>query len=127
VLTYTKSKRNHVKEIFGGDYNTTNQRMELTACIKALEQIKTNTIPIDVYTDSAYIVNCIHQGWYKKWQINGWKAADKRPVENRDLWERLIAFINSFNIKFYKVEGHSGVELNERADMLARKGIEELA
>ncbi len=115
-----------MKEIFGGEHNTTNQRMELTACIKAFEEMKTSNIPIEIYSDSAYLVNCMHQQWYKKWEVNGWKNAGKKPVENRDLWERLIALIKKYRVSFHKVEGHRGVELNERADELARMGIAEL-
>jgi len=114
------------KEIYGGEHNTTNQRMEITSCIKALEQMKTASIPIAIYSDSAYLVNCMNQQWYKKWQMNGWKNVKKKPVENRDLWERLIELIATYDVSFEKVAGHQGVELNERADELARKGIEEL-
>jgi ribonuclease HI len=112
------------KELYGGEKNTTNQRMELIACIKALEQMKTTAIPIEIYSDSAYLVNCILQEWYKKWESNGWKNAHKKPVENRDLWERLLELMSKYNVSFHKVEGHRGVELNERADELARMGID---
>ena len=112
-----------VKEIYGGEPNTTNQRMELTACIRALEQIKSTGYGIDVYTDSAYLANCMLQKWYVAWQRNGWKNAKKDPVENRDLWEKLITFLPLHKITFHKVAGHSGDELNERADELARLGI----
>ncbi|MBI3195559.1 MAG: ribonuclease HI [Ignavibacteriae bacterium] len=115
----------HMKELYGGEKNTTNQRMELTACIKALEAIKQNEIPIEIYTDSAYLVNCMNQRWYEKWQRNGWKNAHKKPVENKELWEKLLLLLNDFEVSFHKVEGHAGVELNERADELARLGIEE--
>jgi ribonuclease HI len=112
----------HVREISGGERDTTNQRMELTACISALEILKKRPLRVDVYSDSAYLVSCIRQGWYRKWQLNGWRNAAKKPVENRDLWERLIALLGSHEVAFHKVEGHHGVELNERADALARKG-----
>jgi ribonuclease HI len=122
VLKYGDS----VKEIYGGEHNTTNQRMEIIACIKALEQMKTSSLPIVIYSDSAYLVNCMNQQWYKKWETNGWKNMKKKPVENRDLWEQLITLIKKYRIRFQKVEGHTGVELNERADQLARQGIDEL-
>ncbi len=115
------------KTIYGGEKNTTNNRMELTACIKALEQIRWEKAQVDVYTDSAYLVNCIQQGWYKRWQKNGWKTKNKKPVENRDLWERLLELLNKHEVTFHKVEGHTGVELNELADELANRGIHELA
>ncbi len=115
----------HKKEICGGERNTTNQRMELTACIKALESIKKNDVAIEIYSDSAYLINCMHQQWYKKWKKNGWKNSKKEPVENKDLWEKLLSLVEQFEITFHKVEGHSGVELNETADALARKGMKE--
>jgi ribonuclease HI len=121
VLNY----RGHVKELHGGVRNTSNQRMELTACIKALEAIKAKK-PITIFSDSAYLVNCIHQRWYERWQRNGWKNAKKQPVENKDLWMRLLELLNDHEVTFHKVEGHAGVELNERADALARRGAAEV-
>ena len=112
-----------VKEIYGGELDTTNQRMELTACIKALEQVKRPGYEIDVYTDSAYLFNCITRKWYLNWQRNGWKNARKEPVENRDLWERLLTLLSLHRVTFHKVAGHSADKLNERADKLARLGI----
>ena len=117
--------KNAVKELHGGERDTTNQRMELTACIKALEEIKNKEFPVEIYTDSAYLVNCMNQKWYVKWERNGWKNVKKKPVENKELWQRLLKRMDEFTISFHKVEGHSGVELNERADELARLGIEE--
>jgi ribonuclease HI len=121
ILNY----RGHVKELHGGERNTSNQRMELTACIKALEAIKVKK-PITIFSDSAYLVNCIHQRWYERWQRNGWKNAKKQPVENKDLWMRLLELLNDHEVTFHKVEGHAGVELNERADALARRGAAEM-
>jgi ribonuclease HI len=115
-----------LKEIHGGELNTTNQRMELTACIRALEQLKSGKYSIEVYTDSAYLVNCINHKWYIAWQKNGWKNAAKKPVENRDLWERLFSLLSLYRVAFIKVAGHSGNELNERADELARQGIDKV-
>ncbi len=120
-----KYKR-HLKELWGGERNTSNQRMELTACIKALEEIKSKEKPIEIYSDSAYLVNCMHQQWYVRWERNGWKNAKKQPVENKDLWMRLLELLNVLDVKFHKVEGHAGVALNERADELAQKGIKEV-
>ncbi len=114
---------NLLKEIHGGELNTTNQRMELTACIRALEQLKSGKYTVEVYTDSAYLVNCIHHKWYIAWQKNGWKNAAKKPVENRDLWEKLLGLLSLYKVVFIKVAGHSGNTLNERADELARQGI----
>lgn len=115
-----------VKELHGGERNTSNQRMELTACIKALEAIKAKDKPIVIYSDSAYLVNCMNERWYDRWRRNGWKNAKKKPVENRELWERLLELVGQFNVRFKKIPGHAGVELNERADELAQLGIEEV-
>ena len=114
------------KEIHGGELNTTNQRMELTACIRALEHVRSPKFAIDVHTDSAYLANGINQKWYVKWQKNGWLNANKQPVENRDLWEKLLALLAKYKVNLIKVAGHSGDELNERADELARRGITEI-
>jgi ribonuclease HI len=115
----------HLKEIHGGEKNTTNQRMELTACIRALEQIKSGKYDVEVYTDSAYLVNCMQKKWYTTWQRNGWRNSARKPVENRDLWEKLLCLISLYKVRFIKVAGHSGNTSNERADELARKGIQE--
>ncbi len=120
VLKY----KDRVKEIHGGELNTTNQRMELTACIKALEQLTATAFPVAVYTDSAYLANAMKQKWYVKWQSNGWKNAARKAVENRDLWERLLELLKAYHVTFHKVEGHAGDVLNERADKLALQGIE---
>lgn len=122
ILTY----KGRTKELYGGERNTTNQRMEITACIRALEQLTKKDIPIEIHSDSAYLVNCMKEKWYELWERNGWKTAKKRPVENKDLWVRLLELAAQFNVKFLKVHGHSGVELNERADTLAQLGIREL-
>ncbi len=116
--------KNKKKEICGGEINTTNQRMELTACLKALESLKSTEYPVEIFSDSAYLINCMHKKWYQKWQMNGWKNSKKEPVENRELWERLLELVEKYNPKFIKVEGHTGVVLNEKADELARKGME---
>lgn len=111
--------------------NTTNNKMELTAaiqgCIHALEYAKENNIKdwiCEVYTDSAYIHNCMTQKWYINWQRNGWKNAKKEPVKNRELWEQLIPFFINEHFKFLKVKGHNNNYWNEKADKLARGLIE---
>ena len=113
------------REIHGGQKNTTNNRMELTACIRALEEVKRKDLQIEIYSDSAYIVNCINQQWYKKWQLNGWKTSKKEPVENKDLWLQLLRLLDRLPVTFTKVKGHANIELNERADFLAKKWIKE--
>ena len=116
----------YIKELYGGERNTTNQRMELTACIRALAEVKAENIDIEVYSDSAYLVNCINKKWYEKWLKNGWMNYKKKPVENKDLWISLLDLLARHNIKFIKVSGHSGIELNELADKLAQKGMAKL-
>lgn len=124
VLVY-KDKR---KEIYGGEPpDETNQTMEMTGVIKGLEEIKTNNIPVHIYSDSAYIVNCMTNKWYEKWRMNGWINSKGEDVANKELWERMIELIDKQNyVKFCKVKGHSNIELNELADSLAVKGRYEI-
>lgn len=122
VLIYNE----HVKKIYGGQKNTTNNIMELTAIIESLKTLKTNKIPVHVFSDSAYIVNCINSKWYVNWRKNGWKTSKKTPVENRALWEELLSLIENLqSFEISKVKGHAGDKYNEMADELARKGAEE--
>lgn len=104
--------------------NTTNQRMELTAALKALECVcHTYMAPFDkviVYTDSAYLHNCYTQGWWRNWQMNGWKNSKKQPVANQDLWEKLIKYFEIPEVEFVKVKGHAGDEYNEIVDTMAQ-------
>jgi len=119
--------KGRAREISGAEKNTTNNRMELLACIKALEAIKTTSLPVEVFTDSAYLHNCLAQKWYRRWQKNGWLTANKKPVENKDLWLKLLALKNRFaHIAFHKVAAHSRIALNERADQLAKDAIQKL-
>jgi ribonuclease HI len=115
------------KEISGAERNTTNNRMELRACIQALDAVKNRSLPVEIFTDSAYLANCLLQKWYRRWQKNGWQTAGKKPVENKDLWLRLLALKDTFSrITFHKVAGHSHIEWNERADQLAKEAIQKL-
>ncbi len=119
--------KGRVREISGAEKNTTNNRMELLACIRALEAIKNRTLPVEAFTDSAYLHNCLVQKWYVRWQKNGWQTAGKKPVENKDLWLRLLALKDKFpHITFHKVTAHSSIALNERADQLAKEAIQNL-
>lgn len=114
------------KEIYGGERNTTNNKMELTAAIKALEIIKTTNVPIEIHADSAYVVNGMNQ-WIHNWIKKGWRTASKKPVENKELWMTLNDLANKQQeIKFIKTKAHVGIELNEIADQLANKGMDEL-
>lgn len=117
--------RGHEKEIYDGEINTTNNKMEMKACIEALKTLKRKDIPVELYTDSAYVCNCINQKWYVKWRKNGWKNSKKNPVENKEMWIELLDLVEALeDIRFFKVKGHSGVPLNERADDLANKGMD---
>jgi ribonuclease HI len=114
------------KEIRGGERNTSNQRMELMGCIEALECLKGEKLDVLVCSDSAYLVNGMQQKWYERWEKNGWLNYHRKPVENRDLWERLLTLVRRHHVVFRKVAGHTGVVQNERADELARLAISEL-
>ncbi len=109
------------KEIFGGEPDTTNNRMELMAAIKALEALKSKC-EVDLYTDSNYVRNGI-MTWIHDWKKRGWKTADKKPVKNVDLWQELDEMAAKHQIKWHWVKGHNGDSMNERADELARRGI----
>lgn len=106
-------------EIVGGEPDTTNNRMELTAAIEALKKVSPEDF-IELFTDSNYLKNAFTQGWLANWKKNGWKTAAKTPVLNTDLWRKLDALISRRSVKFNWVKGHSGNSLNERCDKLAR-------
>ncbi len=98
-----------VKELHGGEPDTTNNRMELTAVLEAFRALKKNGLDIAVFSDSAYLANCFREKWYVNWRRNGWKNTKKQPVENRDLWEEIIAFTEANRVAFYRVKGHLNV------------------
>lgn len=109
---------NHIKKIYGGEKNTTNNRMELKAVINALEILKRKDIPVEIFTDSAYIVNCFKEEWYKKWIINNWERSKKESVLNRDLWEKLIELYKSLKqVKFSKIKAHIDPEDTKKITM----------
>ena len=107
----------------GGSYNTTNNKMELTAAIEGLKYFRESK-KILILTDSKYVMNGI-ESWINNWKINGWKTASKKPVKNKDLWEKLDKEITRHEIEWRWVKGHAGNKNNEKADDLARKFIEE--
>jgi ribonuclease HI len=109
------------KELSGGEAATTNNRMELMAAISALEAL-TRDCAVDLYTDSNYLRGGI-MGWMANWKRNGWRTADKKPVKNVELWQRLDEAAKSHDVAWHWVKGHAGTELNERADELAREGM----
>ena len=111
-----------VKELFGGDPATTNNRMELRAAIEALTALK-KPCRVDLYTDSRYVRSGIME-WVPAWRARGWRTADKKPVKNQDLWEALAAAAARHEVTWHWVKGHSGHVENERADALANEGID---
>jgi ribonuclease HI len=115
----------HEKELYGGERHTTNNRMELMAVISALEALKKKGTSARVYTDSQYVIKGIEE-WVGGWKARGWRTADKKPVKNQDLWERLDALAAQHSLEWHWVRGHSGVPGNERVDALANRGIDEL-
>ena len=108
----------------GGMRGTTNQRMELYAVIDALRSLEESAGPdgpgpIEVVSDSTYVVNCFRDGWWKRWQTNGWRNAKKEPVANDDLWVELVELVNRLGVTFRWVKGHSGDRMNDLVDALA--------
>lgn len=112
----------HRKEISGGDAHTTNNRMELTGPIEALELLK-QPCKVRLYSDSAYLVNAFNQHWIANWQRNGWQTSQKKPVENKELWQRLLELCRTHEVEFIKVKGHADNAENNRCDGLARAAI----
>jgi ribonuclease HI len=112
------------KELKGGELHTTNNRMELMAAIFALEAL-TKPCEVDLHTDSQYVRNGI-SSWIHGWKKNGWKTADKKPVKNVDLWQKLDAALKEHKVRWHWVKGHAGHPMNERADQLARDAIDEV-
>jgi ribonuclease HI len=110
------------KELFGGEAETTNNRMELTAVIRALESL-TRLCDVEVHTDSQYVKNGI-EAWIHGWKKNGWKTADRKPVKNAELWRELDALAARHDVRWHWVKGHNGHPGNERADALANRGAE---
>ena len=121
ILMYQGNK----KEISGGKKNTTNNEMELTAVIEALKMLKF-PCQVDLYSDSAYVVNAFLQNWIGNWIKNNWKTSSKEPVKNQELWKELYELTKSHQVKFIKVKGHSDNEFNNRCDELARNAIDKV-
>ncbi|MBR0597699.1 ribonuclease HI [Clostridiales bacterium BAD-6] len=115
----------HQKELFGGERNTTNNRMEMEALLNALQALTKENLSIRVFSDSSYLMNCFREKWYENWYRNNWKTSKKTDVENRDLWEALFAVINKHQIDFYRVKGHVNLNSkNTNIDALYQKFIE---
>ena len=118
VLSYGNRRR----ELYGGEPHTTNNRMELTAVIRALEALK-RQCRVELHTDSKYVQQGISV-WIHYWKKRGWKTADKKPVKNADLWRRLDELAQRHEVEWIWVKGHAGHDGNERADELANRGVE---
>jgi ribonuclease HI len=121
VLLYGSSQ----KKLSGAEMQTTNQRMEQMAAIMALEALNQPCL-VTLYSDSAYLVNAFKQHWLDNWVKNGWKNAKKQPVENQDLWQKLLILSKTHDIDWQKVKGHAGDKNNEICDQLARDAIKTL-
>lgn len=121
VLIYN----NMEKEVTGGIKSTTNNRMELSAVVKGLEMLK-YPCDVELYSDSAYIIDSINKGWVYAWKLKNWKKSDNQQVKNVDLWEKILKYMDIHNISFNKVKGHSNVDYNNRCDKLAREEIKKL-
>lgn len=103
----------HRKELYGGEANTTNNRMELTAAIEAFQALKKPGQTIQVFTDSAYVANCFREKWYESWEQNKWRNAARKAVENQELWRTLLALVRQHEVQFFRVKGH--VNLNSKS------------
>lgn len=114
----------HTAERSGGESNTTNNRMELTAVIRALSAAK-NHSELEIHTDSQYVKNGM-LSWINNWKRNNWRTADKKPVKNQDLWQQLDELSSTKKIHWFWVRGHNGDEMNERVDLLARTAAEQI-
>lgn len=118
LLMYNK----HVKEMSGFIKETTNNRMEIFAAIKGLAALK-SSCKVELYSDSAYLVNAFNKGWIHNWQRNNWKTANKKDVENQDLWRQLLLYVQKHDVTWIKVKGHSDNAFNNRCDELATNEI----
>ncbi|NLO46636.1 MAG: ribonuclease HI [Clostridiales bacterium] len=110
--------KGHEKEVSGGNAETTNNRMELTAVIEALRLLR-EKCSVTIYTDSQYVANGIEKGWAEGWKKNGWIKSDKKPAQNADLWDSLLTELSKHNYKIVWIKGHAGHPENERCDKLA--------
>ena len=119
ILEFGENK----KELHGGEADTTNNRMELTAVISAFQALKRDGLTVRVFTDSSYVADCFRKKWYESWEKNGWINAAKKPVENRELWSQLLSLTRRHDVTFYRVKGHVAPEklTDEKAAALYEK------
>ena len=110
--------KNHIKEIFGGEINTTNNRMEMTALLSALQELKQTNLTIKVFSDSSYLVDCINNQWYVNWMNNDWARGKKgSSIKNIDLWKKLITYFDSHVFRFHRIKGHVDLK-SQKVDLL---------
>lgn len=130
AFVFINEEEEIILKLSGGELNTTNNRMELTAVIEAIRIAEIfakshRVIYCEIYTDSAYIHNCIKQKWYKNWESNGWITSKKTPVLNKDLWMQLVPYFEDARFNFFKVKGHTGKQdWNDMVDKLAQSAAE---
>ena len=115
ILRFRTAQKVYEKELSGGEANTTNNRMEMTALLEALRQLK-EPCAIDLYSDSKYVIDALSKGWVYGWQKKGWVKSDKKPALNVDLWERLLPLIAAHDVRYHWVKGHEENEKNNRCD-----------
>lgn len=115
--------KEYVKELSGGFCKTTNNRMEIVACVEGLRALKQKS-EVVIFSDSQYVVNSISKGWAKKWQTQGWMRNDKERAESPDLWAQLLELCNQHNVEFQWIKGHNGTKENERCDQLAMEATQ---
>ena len=118
--------KDHDKKLNGAALNTTNNKMELTASIRALQSLKSNDITVDLYTDSKYVIQGINE-WIDAWKAKDWKTANKKKVKNIDLWKQLDTLNQKFSVNWYWVKGHSDDPGNDMADRLANEAMDEIS
>ena len=118
ILRFRTAQKVYEKELSGGEANTTNNRMEMTALLEALRQLK-EPCAIDLYSDSKYVIDSLQKGWARGWRARGWKKADKSPALNPDLWAPLLAESEKHEITYHWLKGHAGHPENERCDRMA--------
>ena len=106
-----------------GERTTTNQRMELTAVLEALKSLGGDGVPVEVVSDSTYVVNCFRDGWWVRWEKNGWRNSKKQPVANADLWKPIVEQVRGGDVRFRWVKGHGGDPMNDLVDRLAVAAI----
>jgi ribonuclease HI len=116
----------HEKLISGGERDSTNNRMEITAVIEGLSAL-TERCEVQIVTDSQYVLKAFEEGWFANWQKNGWRTADRKPVKNKELWEALAEGLEKHKVSWKWVKGHAGHEDNERVDQAARQAAESFA